>query len=107
MILLQPTGNPSDYPIFRDRLRDNLKDGILTDSQKLEFLPKYLAGEAYEVVERVSGCSYDAVLDILHARYGQPATVAAGCIENLTKGQKLSNNDYIGLQNFAEYVWGI
>ena len=98
------SGNPSDYPIFRDRLRDNLEDGILTDSQKLEFLPKYLAGEAYEVVERISGCSYDAVLDILHARYGQPATVAAGCIENLTKGQKLSNNDYIGLQNFAEQL---
>ena len=98
------SGSPSDYPIFRDRLRDNLEDGILTDSQKLEFLPKYLAGEAYEVVERVSGCSYEAVLDILHARYGQPATVAAGCIENLTKGQKLSNNDYIGLQNFAEQL---
>ena len=98
------SGNPSDYPIFRNRLRDNLEDGILTDSQKLEFLPKFLAGEAYEVVERVSGCSYDAVLDILLARYGQPATVAAGCIENLTKGQKLSNTDYVGLRNFAEQL---
>ena len=26
--------NPSDYPTFRNRLRDNLEDGILNDSQK-------------------------------------------------------------------------
>ena len=38
--------NPSDYPTFRNRLRDNLEDGILNDSQKLEFLLKFLSGEA-------------------------------------------------------------
>jgi len=96
------SGNPSDYPTFRNRLRDNLKDGILKDSQKLEFLPKFLSGEAYEVVERVSGCSYDSVLRILQKRYGQPA--AAACIESLTKGPKLQNNDYTGLLNFAEQL---
>ena len=30
-----------------------------------------------------------------------PAAVAAACIENLTNGPKLSNNDSIGLPNFA------
>ena len=33
------SGNPSDYPTFRNRLCDNLEDGILNDSPKLEFLP--------------------------------------------------------------------
>ena len=98
------SGNPSDYPTFRNRLRDNLEDGILNDSEKLEFLRKFLSGEAYEVVERVSGCSYDSVLRILHERYGQPAAVAAACIESLTKGPKLQNNDYTGLLNFAEQL---
>ena len=46
--------------------------------------------------------SYDSVLRILHERYGQPAAVAAACIESLTKGPKLHNNDYTGLLNFAE-----
>ena len=69
--------NPSDYPTFRNRLRDNLEDGILNDSQKLEFLPTSLSGKAYEVLERVSGCSYDSVLRMLHDRYGQPAAVTA------------------------------
>ena len=98
------SGKPSDYPTFRNRVRNNLEDGILNDSQKLEFLPKFLSGEACEVVERVSGCSYDSVLRILHERYGQPAAVAAACIESLTRGPKLQNNDYIGLLNFAEQL---
>ena len=69
----------------------------MSDSQKLEFLSKFLTGEAYKVVERVSGCSYNVVLNILHERCGQPTAVAAACIENLTKGQRLLNNDFSGL----------
>ena len=98
------SGNPSDYPTFRDRLRDNLEDEVLSDSQKLEFLPKFVTGEVYEVIERVAGCSYEAIMEILHERYGNPAAVAAACIENLTNGPKLSNNDYTGLRNFAEQL---
>ena len=44
------------------------------------------------------------MLDILHARYEQPALVAAACIENLTKGQTPSSSDYTGLLNFAEQL---
>ena len=98
------SGNPSDYPNFRNRLRDNLEDDILSDSQKVEFLPKFLSGEALEVVERVTGCTYPVIIKILEDRYGQPATVAAACIENLTQGPRLGNNDYKGLRNFAEQL---
>ncbi|KAK3726801.1 hypothetical protein QZH41_007206 [Actinostola sp. cb2023] len=98
------TGNPADYPTFRNRLKDNLEDGILSDTQKSEFLPKFLSGEAYEVAERISGCSYEDTMKILEQRYGQPGTVAAACIENLTRGPKLQNTDYTGLRNFAEQL---
>ena len=88
-ILLKPTmlqrmhpikfsRNPSDYPTFRNRLQDNLEDGILNDSQKLEFLLKFFSSKAYEVLKRVSGCSYDSVLRILLERYGQPGEQAFG-----------------------------
>ena len=96
--------NRTDYPTFRNRPRDNLEHGILNASQKLEFPPKFLSGEAYEVVERVSGCSYDSGLRILHERYGQRAAVTAACIESLTKGPKMQNNDYTGLLNFAKQL---
>ena len=59
----------------------------MNDSQKLECLPKFLSCKAYEVLERVAGCSYDSVLRILHERYGQPAAVAAACIESWQRGR--------------------
>ncbi|CAB4008456.1 Hypothetical predicted protein [Paramuricea clavata] len=97
-------GNPSDFPTFRKRLIDNLEDGVLNDSQKIEFLPKFVSGDAYETVKRVAGCSYPDIIVILQDRYGQPATVAASCIESLTSGPKLTNGDYKGLRNFAEQL---
>ena len=60
-----------------------------------------MSGKAYEVLERVSRCSYNSVLRILHECYGQPVDVAAACIESLTKGPKLQNKDYTGLLYFA------
>ena len=71
----------------------------MNDRQKLECLPKFFSSEAYEVVARVSGCSHDSVLRILQEHYGQPAAVAAACMESLTKGPKLKNNDYTVLLN--------
>ena len=58
-----------------------LEDGLLSDAQKIEFLPKFVTGEAYDVVERSARCSYEDIVANLEDRYGQPATVAAACIE--------------------------
>ena len=66
-----------------------MDDKILNDSKKIEFLPNFLSGEPYDVIERVSGCSYNSVLNTLHERYGQSAAVAYACVESLTKGPKL------------------
>ena len=98
------SGNPSDYPTFRERPRDNLGYDGLSDSQKLEFVAKFVTREVYEVIESVTGCSYEAITEILHERHGNPPAVAAACIENLTNGPKLSNSDYTGLQNTAEQL---
>ena len=97
-------GKPADFPTFRKRLIDILEDGVLNDSQKVEFLPKFVAGEAYETVKRATGCSYPDIIVNLQERFGQPATVAASCIESLTSGPRLTNGDYKGLCNFAEQL---
>ena len=98
------SGNAADFPVFRRRIRDNLEDGLLSDAQKIEFLPKFVSGEAYDVVARSAGCSYEDIVANLEDRYGQPATVAAACIEKLTVGPKLENRDFNGLRNFAEQL---
>lgn len=63
------SGNTADFPIFR-RIRDNLMDGLLSDAQRIEFSPKFVTGEAYEVVQRSAGCSYNDIVAILEKRYG-------------------------------------
>ncbi|XP_068729088.1 uncharacterized protein [Montipora capricornis] len=98
------SGNAADFLIFRRRVRDNLEDGLLSDAQRIEFLPKFVSGKAYEVVERSVGCSYDDIIATLEERYGQPAAVAATCINMLTTGPKLGNRDFKGLRNFAEQL---
>ena len=98
------SGNAADFLVFRRRIRDNLEDGLLSDAQKIEFLPKFVSGEAYDVVARSAGCSYEDIVANLEDRYGQPATVAAVCIEKLTVGPKLGNRDFNGLRNFAEQL---
>ena len=56
------------------------------------------------MVERCVGCSYDDIIATLEERYGQPAAVAAACINMLTTGPKLGNRDFKGLRNFAEQL---
>ena len=47
---MQPefSGSAADFPVFRKRIRDGLEDGLLSDAQKIEFLQKYVTGEAYD-----------------------------------------------------------
>ena len=63
-----------------------------------------MTGEAYDVVARSAGCPYKDILANLEDRYGQPATVTAACIQELTVGPKLGNRDFKGLRNFAEQL---
>ena len=79
-----------------------MEDGLLSDAQKIEFLPKFVIGEAYGVVAKSAGCSYEDIVANLEDRYGQPATVAAACIQELTVGPRLGNREfkvYVTLQN--------
>ena len=81
-----------------------MEDGLLSDAQKIEFLPTFVTGEAYDVVARSAGCSYEDIVANLEDRHGQPATVGAACIQGLTVGPKLGNRDFKGLRNFAEQL---
>ena len=96
------SGSAADFPVFRRGIRDNLEDDLLSDVQKIEFLPKFVTGEAYDVVTRSAGCSYEDIVAHLEDGYGQPAAVAAACIQELTVGPKLGNRDlrvYVTLQD--------
>ena len=66
------------------------------------YLPKFLTGDALEVVNRNRGCSYEELLKTLEERFGQAVQVTQACIEELVAGPKLDSGDNVSLLNFAE-----
>ena len=58
-------------------------------------------GEVYKVIER----SQDALMKQLWRSYNRnPSALSVACIENLTNGPKLSNNDNTEFPNPAEQL---
>ena len=102
---MQPTrfsGNPVDFPFFREQMRTHLESDLLTDAQRVEYLPKFVTGEALEVVKRNRGCSFNDIMKTLEERFGQTIRVIQACIEDLVAGPRLTYGDNIGLMNFSE-----
>ena len=57
-----------------------LEDGLLSDAQKIEFLPKFVTGEAYDVVERSARCSYEDIVANLEFRSLWSTSYSCGCL---------------------------
>ena len=45
----QFSGNPVDFPSFREQICPHLEGDLLTDAQRVEYLPKFVIEEALEV----------------------------------------------------------
>ena len=102
---IQPTrfsGNPVDFPFFRDQIRTHLESDLLTDAQCVEYLLKFVTGEALEVVKRNRGCSFNDIMKTLEECFGQTIKIMQACIEDLVASPRLSYGDNIGLMNFSE-----
>jgi hypothetical protein len=98
----QFSGKPADFPFLRKQLKEHLETELLSDAQRVEYLPKFLCGDALEVIKRNRGCSYKDLVHILETRFGRPIQVSQACIEELVSGPKLNYGDNVGLLNFAE-----
>ena len=98
----QFSGNPAEFPFFREQLRMHLESDLLTDAQQVEYLPIFVAGEALEVVKRNRGCPFNEIMTTLEERFGQAVRVTQACVEELASGPKLAYGDNIGLLNFSE-----
>jgi hypothetical protein len=98
----QFSGKPADFPFLRKQLKEHLETELLSDAQRVEYLSKFLCGDALEVIKRNRGCSYKDLVHILETRFGRPIQVSQACIEELVSGPKLNYGDNVGLLNFAE-----
>ena len=98
----QFSGNPAEFPFFRNQLRTHLESDLLTDAQQVEYLLMFEAGEALEVVKRNRGCAFNEITKTLEERFGQAVRVTQACVEELASRPKLAYGDNIGLLNFSE-----
>ena len=79
----QFSGNPAEFPFFREQVRTHLESDLLTDAQQVEYPPKFVAGEALEVVKRKRGCTFNEIMKTLEERFGQAVRVTQACVEEL------------------------
>ena len=98
----QFSGNQADFPFFRDQVHTHLESELLTDAQRVKYLPKFVKGEALEVIERNIGCFYSDLMKTLEERFGRPVLVSQAYIESLVSGPKLVPGDNVSLLNFSE-----
>lgn len=98
----QFSGKPSEFPFFRAQTKNHLEGDLLTDAQRVEYLPKFLTGDALEVLKRNRGCSYETIVQILEERFGRPVQVAQHYIEELVSGPKIGYGNNTALLNFSE-----
>ena len=98
----QFSGNPAEFPFFQQQIKTHLESDLLTDAQRVEYLPKFVNGEALEVLKRNRGCSFSDIMKTLEERFGQAVRVTQACVEDLASGPKLAYGDNVGLMNFSE-----
>ena len=67
------SGQSSGDPLLSKKVCAHLETELLSDSQRVEYLPKFLWGKALDVVERNRGCSYKVLIQTLQERFGCPA----------------------------------
>ncbi|EDO31062.1 predicted protein [Nematostella vectensis] len=98
----QFTGNPADFPFFREQIRTHFEGGFLTDAQRPEYLPKFVTGEALDVVKHNRGCSFEDIMKTLEKRYGQTIHVTQAFIDELVSGPKIAYGDNVALLNYSD-----
>ena len=81
-----------------------LKSDLLTDAQRVEYLPRFVTGEDLEVLKRNRGCSFNDIMKTLEERFGQTIRVTQACIEDLVAGPRLTYGDCIGLMIFSKML---
>ncbi|XP_067940172.1 uncharacterized protein [Watersipora subatra] len=101
-------GNPVDYPRWALSFDILIGKKPLSDSEKLDYMSKYLGGKALEVVNGYfllqSETAYVEARAVLDARFGDPFTIAQGFRSKLEQWSAIKPRDHDGLQKFIDFL---
>ena len=97
-------GSPERFPTFRQRFRQLVETRALDDAVKMTLLLHFLEGPALKAVQRYEALpgGLTSALKTLEERFGRPSQVVRACVDALTKGPVIQNNDRQALQQLAE-----
>ena len=85
------------FSSFHDQIRTHLESNLLTDAQSVEYVPKFVSGEALEVVKRNRGCSFKDIMKTFEERFVETIRATQACTEDIVAGPKLTYGNNIGL----------
>lgn len=104
------SGNPLQFTDWKMSFIALIDRKPLPTSEKMFYLKNYLAGEARKAVEgffyRDSENAYNGAWKVLQDRYGNPFTIQKAFRDKLMRWPKISTNDPLALQEFADFLQG-
>ena len=104
------SGNPEGYPMWKASFATLIerRDLALSGEQKMFYLQKYTAGEAFEAIKSLflipSSESYDSAMNILKERFGTPNLVTSAFRKRLESWPKISSKEPKALQSFSDFL---
>ena len=89
------SGNPSQFPVFNNKISDWLDEKGFTEREKIMHLLSFVDGEAREAIEHLEteDKGFVEAMKILEGKYGHPASVVKACIKQITDGPRIERGD--------------
>ena len=101
-------GNSLEYPRWALSFDNLIGKRPLADSEKLDYMGKYLGGKALEAINGYfllqSETAYVEARAVLDARFGDPFTVAQGFRNKLEHWSTIKPRDHDGLRKFIDFL---
>ncbi|KAK3891104.1 hypothetical protein Pcinc_004973 [Petrolisthes cinctipes] len=102
------SGKPESYPMWKASFNTLVGKHNIGYDEKMFYLKQYTAGEAQSAIEALflypDRSSYEAALDILEKRFGNPSLVAAAFRKKLENWPKVGERDGRALQRYSDFL---
>ena len=101
-------GNPVDWTTVWDQFKTSIHlNSRLSDTDKVNYLKKYLDGQALSAISgfTLSSENYNEAIDIFKNRFGNTQTLISALMETLLNVNKVRNfDDTIALRKLYNYA---
>ena len=102
------SGDPLQYPLWRNSFTSLIDTQPLDPDTKLNYLNQYVTGKPKQLVEHFmligTEEAYNRAREVLHERYGNSSVVSTAFTSKLRQWPRLSPRDAAGLRDFSDFL---